>query len=131
MTVRDASSTAVTLRAAPWRGWGGRALSSYETAIYAALLLVIVAVSVATPRFLSPDNLFEVARNFSFIAAVGVGEAIVIITGGGGIDLSVGSVMGLGRVRDSAEDEILELIVTGGRGATTSATLEAGPGQDP
>jgi ribose transport system permease protein len=62
------------------------------------LILLAAVVSMIAPRFLQPDNLFEVARNFSFIAAVGVGEAMVILAGGGGIDLSVGSVMGLGGV---------------------------------
>ncbi len=98
VTVEHARSAVAEAGVAPRRGWGGRVMQSYEAAIYAALLLVVVAVSIATPRFLSPDNLFEVARNFSFIAAAGVGEAIVIIGGGGGIDLSVGSVMGLGGV---------------------------------
>jgi ribose transport system permease protein len=79
-------------------GWGARALGSYEGVIIVALLIIIGVVSVIAPRFFSVDNLFEVARNFSFIAAVGVGEAIVILTGGGGIDLSVGSLMGLGGV---------------------------------
>ena len=80
--------------------WGRvtRAFASYEGAIFVALILLATVVSTIAPRFLQPDNLFEVARNFSFIAAVGVGEAIVILAGGGGIDLSVGSVMGLGGV---------------------------------
>jgi len=99
MTVGDTHPAAVGPILAPsGRGWGARMLGSYEVAIYAALALVIVAVSLIAPRFLSSDNLFEVARNFSFIAAVGVGEAIVILAGGGGIDLSVGSLMGLGGV---------------------------------
>lgn len=80
------------------RRLGARALGSYEAAIYVALVLVVVVVSLIAPRFLTSDNLFEVARNFSFIAAAGVGESIVILTGGGGIDLSVGSLMGLGGV---------------------------------
>src|SRR6516165_3390268 len=80
--------------------WGRvtRAFASYEGAIFVALILLATVVSTIAPRFLQPDNLFEVARNFSFIAAVGVGEAIVILSGGGGIDLSVGSLMGLGGV---------------------------------
>jgi ribose transport system permease protein len=78
--------------------WRAVAFTSYEGAIYVALFLVCAAVALIAPRFLQVDNLFEIARNFSFIAAVGVGEAIVILAGGGGIDLSVGSVMGLGGV---------------------------------
>jgi ribose transport system permease protein len=96
VTAQDAS--AVRPASPSLRRAGIRALSSYEGAIYVALLLVIAVVSLIAPRFFSSDNLFEVARNFSFIAAVGVGEAFVILTGGGGIDLSVGSLMGLGGV---------------------------------
>src|SRR5205807_8512936 len=99
MTAREIGSAASQRAGPPVRAaWHARALASYEAAIYAALLLVCAGVSLIAPRFLQPDNLFEVARNFSFIAAVGVGEAIVILTGGGGIDLSVGSLMGLGGV---------------------------------
>lgn len=71
---------------------------SYELAILAALGLIMAVVSAIAPRFLQADNLFQIARNFSFIAAVGVGEALVILSGGGGIDLSVGSVVSLGGV---------------------------------
>ncbi len=71
---------------------------SYEVAILVALLVVMVVTALKAPRFLQPDNLFQVARNFSFIAAVGVGEAMVILSGRGGIDLSVGSVVSFGGV---------------------------------
>jgi ribose transport system permease protein len=98
MTVQEARSTSGRRALPAARRGVPRALASYEGAVYVALGLVVLAVSLVSPRFLSPDNLFEVARNFSFIAAVGVGESIVILTGGGGIDLSVGSVMGLGGV---------------------------------
>jgi ribose transport system permease protein len=90
--------TAGISAAGPVLRWGAWALRSYEVAIYVALLAVVTGVALVAPRFLTPDNLFEVARNFAFIAAVGVGESIVILTGGGGIDLSVGSLMGLGGV---------------------------------
>jgi len=99
MTAEHAGATAE--RRGPLQAsWGRatRAFASYEGAIFVALILLATVVSTIAPRFLQPDNLFEVARNFSFIAAVGVGEAIVILAGGGGIDLSVGSVMGLGGV---------------------------------
>lgn len=64
----------------------------------AVLGLLMAVVGTLAPRFLQPDNLFQIARNFAFIAAAGVGEAMVILSGGGGIDLSVGSVMSLGGV---------------------------------
>lgn len=61
--------------------------------ILIALLLMIVILSIATPYFLVPDNILSVIRNFSFVAIMAIGEMIVIITAG--IDLSVGSVLGL------------------------------------
>jgi ribose transport system permease protein len=60
-----------------------------------ALLLVSAALTVASPYFLSTENIFgTVALYFSWICIAGFGEAIVMI--GGGLDLAVGSTMGLG-----------------------------------
>ncbi len=99
MTAREVEPAAAVAPGSVARpAWRARAFASYEAAIYIALFLLCVTVALIAPRFLQPDNLFEIARNFSFIATVGVGEAIVILAGGGGIDLSVGSVMGLGGV---------------------------------
>ncbi len=58
------------------------------------LLAVIVAcifLSFATNSFATSNNLFNVARNFTFVAVIALGMTVVIITGG--IDLSVGSVL--------------------------------------
>src|ERR1700736_1333778 len=43
--------------------------------------------------FASADNFFNITRNFAFIGIMALGMTAVILTGG--IDLSVGSVMGL------------------------------------
>lgn len=59
--------------------------------IYFALLALFVVMSIATPAFLRPANLFNVVRQISTIGIVAVGMTFVIITGG--IDLSVGSVV--------------------------------------
>jgi ribose/xylose/arabinose/galactoside ABC-type transport system permease subunit len=69
---------------------------SYELAILAALILLMALITLRAARFLQTDNLFQIARNFSFIATVGVGEALVILTGRGGSTSSVGSVVRLG-----------------------------------
>ena len=58
------------------------------------LLAVCVAclfLSFATNSFATSNNLFNVTRNFTFVAVIALGMTIVIITGG--IDLSVGSVL--------------------------------------
>ncbi|HEY4957417.1 MAG TPA: ABC transporter permease [Caldimonas sp.] len=58
-----------------------------------ALLLVSAGIALVTPYFLTTDNLMGVFRSFSLTAIMSVGMVMVIVTGG--IDLSVGSVMGL------------------------------------
>ena len=45
------------------------------------------------PRFATEDNFYNITRNFAFIGIMALGMTPVIITGG--IDLSVGSVMGV------------------------------------
>jgi ribose/xylose/arabinose/galactoside ABC-type transport system permease subunit len=64
----------------------------------AGVVLVILALSafltVANPRFLSLENLMNIARNYSDIGIGAVGMTLVLLVGG--IDLSVASVMALG-----------------------------------
>jgi ribose transport system permease protein len=59
--------------------------------VLAAALLAAVVLSLATESFATPQNLFNVTRNFAFVAIVAIGMTAVIITGG--IDLSVGSIL--------------------------------------
>jgi ribose transport system permease protein len=61
-----------------------------------ATLLACVAMSFLSDPFLTERNLFNVTRNFAFVGIMALGMTAVIITGG--IDLSVGSVMGLAGV---------------------------------
>jgi ribose transport system permease protein len=59
-----------------------------------ALLVIIALMSVLQPdAFASRANFYNITRNFAFIGIMAVGMVAVIITGG--IDLSVGSIMGL------------------------------------
>ncbi|GGD95403.1 sugar ABC transporter permease [Aureimonas endophytica] len=81
-------------------GFGARLLRSRETGIIAALVLMVVVLSIIEPDFASTDNLLNDARNFSFVGIVVLGQAMVMITGG--IDLSVGSVWGLAAVSSAA-----------------------------
>jgi ribose transport system permease protein len=71
------------------RGW----LRIRELNILSVLLLVGILISLFSPYFLTTNNLMGVFRSFSLIAIMSIGMMLVIITGG--IDLSVGSVMGL------------------------------------
>ena len=64
-----------------------------ESAILAALVVLIAAIGTAEGNFLSGSNLYLVSRQISFVAIVALGELFVILHGG--IDLSVGSIMAL------------------------------------
>jgi ribose/xylose/arabinose/galactoside ABC-type transport system permease subunit len=62
-----------------------------EAAIVIALILLILAISIAERNFLAGSNLYLLSRQISLVAIVALGELFVILHGG--IDLSVGSVM--------------------------------------
>lgn len=57
------------------------------------LLVLGIPLSLATPHFLTPDNLSNVTRQSAITAILAVGQTIVIISGG--IDLSVDAIMAL------------------------------------
>jgi ribose transport system permease protein len=61
--------------------------------ITVSVLLIAALMCAISPAFRTYDNVFNDVRNFGFIAIMGMGQMLVIITGG--VDLSVGSVMGL------------------------------------
>lgn len=71
------------------RAW----LKIRELNILSVLILVGIAISIFSPYFLTTNNLMGVFRSFSLVGIMSIGMMLVIITGG--IDLSVGSVMGL------------------------------------
>ncbi|WP_159710819.1 ABC transporter permease [Geminicoccus flavidas] len=58
-----------------------------------ALILICLIMNWVEPTFLTSGNLYNITRNFAFIGIMALGMTAVILTGG--IDLSVGSVMGL------------------------------------
>jgi len=71
-----------------------RGLSAY--AIFVALAVELLFVSVTTETFFTTANLSNVLRQNTFTAILAAGMTFVILTGG--IDLSVGSVVGLSGV---------------------------------
>lgn len=68
-------------------------LSSQPFWVLMAVLIICIVMSMTTDTFASRENLFNITRNFAFIGIIALGMTAVIITAG--IDLSVGSVMGL------------------------------------
>ncbi|MEV4646847.1 ABC transporter permease [Saccharopolyspora sp. NPDC049357] len=90
------------------------------------LVAVFIAAVIFSPRndgqilFLSSDNLFNIVRAVSEIGIIAIGLTFVILIGG--IDLSVGSVLGLAAVGSAV------LMVNSGYGvwATVAVVLLAG-----
>jgi ribose transport system permease protein len=79
------------------RLWWRRSLPQTQTAyVGIAFAALVVVVWVLAPVFMTPRNLLNISKNFSFIALMSLGETLVIISGG--IDLSVGSVCALSAV---------------------------------
>jgi len=76
-----------------WRDGLPQTQTAYVTVAFAALILIIW---ILAPVFMTPRNLLNISKNFSFIALMSLGETLVIICGG--IDLSVGSVCALSPV---------------------------------
>jgi ribose transport system permease protein len=60
---------------------------------FAALVVFSIIFQLLSDSFLTPTNLLVVARQSSFIGMVALAQLVVLIVGG--IDLSVGSVVGL------------------------------------
>jgi ribose transport system permease protein len=68
-----------------------RLIQREEIGIAFVLLVVFFFFSVIKPSFLSYDNLILVARQISIVALMAIGASFII--SGGGIDLSVGSIL--------------------------------------
>ena len=68
-------------------------VSSQPFWVTIALGLICLVMSQVSEVFFTGDNFFNVTRNFAFIGIIAIGMTAVIITGG--IDLSVGSIVGL------------------------------------
>ena len=71
-----------------------RLFSSQAFWVTIAVALIMVIMSAIYPTaYATSANLYNITRNFSFIGIMALGMTAVIITGG--IDLSVGSIMGV------------------------------------
>jgi len=88
---------AVTLEESIQRQVHGNVLSwltSRQTFwVSVAAVLAFVILSLSSNVFATQQNLFNVTRNFAFVAIIALGMTAAIITGG--IDLSVGAVLAL------------------------------------
>jgi ribose transport system permease protein len=72
-------------------GWLSWLVSQQTFWVSVAAVTAFVVLSFASDVFATQQNLFNVTRNFAFVAIIAIGMTAVIITGG--IDLSVGAVL--------------------------------------
>ena len=68
-------------------------LSEQSFWVSIALIIICFVMYFVEDAFSSKDNIYNITRNFSFIGIMAISMTLVIITAG--IDLSVGSIMGL------------------------------------
>ncbi|MDF2596124.1 MAG: rbsC [Clostridia bacterium] len=62
-----------------------------DKAIWIVFFTIFIGFSIASPRFLSSNNLFTIARQVSMLGIASIGMTFVILIAG--IDLSIGSVI--------------------------------------
>lgn len=80
-----------------------RTLASHKLTIAVlAVILLFIFGQVISPGFLSFNHLMSVLRLSVFLGVVALGQTLVVMAGGEGIDLSVGSVISFGVVVSSS-----------------------------
>lgn len=88
-----AAPAAVPGRAGAGRFGRGAGTVLADYGIWAALAIAIVVSAATAPRFLSGANIHDLMSAMAVLGIVSVGQTVVILSGG--IDLSVGMLMGL------------------------------------
>ncbi|PRA81445.1 ABC transporter permease [Microbacterium sp. MYb66] len=78
------------MRSVPW--------SDRRVSLAVLIVIAVVVMSLLSPYFLRPDNLLSMTQYGAVLGLLALGQSIVILGGGGGIDLSVGSTMSLSGV---------------------------------
>ncbi|HYJ20225.1 MAG TPA: ABC transporter permease [Burkholderiales bacterium] len=86
-----ATSLEESIRAQMHGSWLSWLVSRQTFWVSLAAVIAFVVLSLTSDVFATQQNLFNVTRNFAFVAIIGLGMTAVIISGG--IDLSVGAVL--------------------------------------
>jgi ribose transport system permease protein len=68
----------------------GRIWRSYG--IFAILIVIVVGLAVASPAFLTPNNLFNVGGQIAVLGMISLGVLVTVVTGN--VDLTVGALLG-------------------------------------
>src|SRR5437867_11632622 len=82
------------------------------------LLILVVGFGIAEPRFLSGQNIFNVARQATYLTVVSMGQMIALLTGG--FDLSVGIILAMTSVVGA---RVMATMVAGDPSAVVSAVV--------
>jgi ribose/xylose/arabinose/galactoside ABC-type transport system permease subunit len=103
------------------RGWE-------RIGVLAALVLLVIAASLLSHRFLTIPNLLNVLRQVSIVGILAIGMTFVILTRG--IDLSVGSILGVAVVlfAGSMDSRGMAVAIPLGMGAAALTGLVNGLG---
>lgn len=67
-----------------------------KTAVFWALITLVIIMTILSPVFLSPRNLANVVKQIAINGVLAIGMTVVLLTGG--IDLSVGSVVAISSI---------------------------------
>jgi ribose/xylose/arabinose/galactoside ABC-type transport system permease subunit len=96
--------------------------------VFAALVLLVIAASLLSDRFLSLPNLLNILRQVAIVGILAIGMTFVILTKG--IDLSVGSLLGISVVIYAGllEDHSMAVAIPAGLAVATLAGLVNGAG---
>jgi ribose transport system permease protein len=86
-----AASLQASIAAHEHRTWLAWVMSQQTFWVTMAAVLAFVVLTLASDVFATQQNLFNVTRNFAFVAIIAIGMTAVIVSGG--IDLSVGAVL--------------------------------------
>ena len=62
-----------------------------DKAIWVVFLVLVIAFTIANPRFINPSNIFSLLRQVSMYGIASIGMTFVILLGD--IDLATGSIM--------------------------------------
>ncbi|MBI9050902.1 MAG: ABC transporter permease [Anaerolineaceae bacterium] len=76
----------------------GSASGRQMIVLFSITMMLLITGVLVNPKFLSPANIGNILAMSSLLGFVAAGQTLVILSGGEGIDLSVGSVMSMGAV---------------------------------
>ncbi len=98
-----------------------RMLSDRRLFLVLVTIATGVVMSLLSPFFLSVDNILNITKFGVVIGLLALGQTLVILGGGGGIDLSVGSMLGLSGI-------CMGLMVNAGVNVWVAAVITLGIG---